>query len=125
LTHARSASLGADVSAAVSETTSLHLFAQSERIRSRQAGSQQFAQPDWTGRVEDTVDVLGAGVTHSALKGKLELGAELALSRSRSATRIDAGASSPPFPTATALDSLKLSANYRLNDKLSVLGSYA
>ena len=71
LTHARSASLGADVSAAVSETTSLHLFAQSERIRSRQAGSQQFAQPDWTGRVEDTVDVLGAGVTHSALKGKL------------------------------------------------------
>jgi len=125
LTGAHSGSVGADVSAAVSETTQLRLYGQAERIRSRQVGSQQFGLPDWTGRVEDSVDVVGAGVTHTALKGKLELGADLTVSRSRSASKVDVSALSTPFPTATtALDSLKVTANYRLTDKLSLLGSY-
>jgi MtrB/PioB family decaheme-associated outer membrane protein len=125
LTSAHSGTVGADVSAAVSETTQLRLYAQAERIRSRQVGSQQFGLPDWTGRSEDSVDVVGAGVTHSAMKGKLELSADLTLSRSRSATMVDTGASAPPFPAASAsLDSLKLSATYRLSDKLSVLAGY-
>ena len=125
LTSAHSGTVGGDMSAAVSETTQLRLYAQAERIRSRQVGSQQFTLPDWSGRSDDSVDVVGAGVTHTAMKGKLELGADLTLSRSRNVSIVDTGAAAPAFPAATAsLDSLKLYASYRLTDKLSVLGSF-
>jgi MtrB/PioB family decaheme-associated outer membrane protein len=125
LIDGRSANFGGDVSVAISDDTKLHFFAQGERIRSRQAGSQVFGQPDWSGRVKDSVDTVGLGLKHSALKGKLELGADLNFSRSRSDVTVDAGATSPPFPTAkTALDSLKLQATYRLQDNLSLMGSY-
>jgi MtrB/PioB family decaheme-associated outer membrane protein len=125
LTRARSASAGGDLAVAIGETTQVRVFAQSERIRSRQVGSQAFAGPDWTGRTEDSVDVVGVGATHSALKGKLELSGDLVWSRSRSQTRVDTGASAPEFPAAkTAMDSLKLAATYKLSDTLAVVGSY-
>ena len=125
LTDGRSVDVGADVSFAVSDDTQLHLFAQGEHLRSRQAGSQLFAQPDWTGRTKDVVELLGLGVSHVALKGKLELGADLFLSRARSAIAVDTGAADAPFPSATtAMDSLKLRATWRLKDNLSLLGSY-
>lgn len=125
LIDARSVSVGGDVSAALDDETQVNLYAQLERIRSRQAGSQLFAQPDWTGHNQDAVKLVGVGLKHSALKGKLELGADLAFSRSRSDVSVSTGGLNPPFPTATtALDSLKLRANYRLTDQLSLTGSY-
>ena len=125
LTGARSASVGADLSFAVSETTQLRAFVQAERIRSEQAGSQQASQPDWSARSKDAVDIVGLGVTHSAMKGKLDLRADLAFTRSRSDVALDNGGTSPPFPTATtALDSVKLAATYRLKEKLSLVASY-
>lgn len=125
LTRAKDASVSGDLSAALSEATQLRLFAQAERIRSDQTGSQQFALPDWTARSEDDVDVVGAGLTHSALKGKLELAADLAFTRSRSDITMMTGSPATPFPTATTTrDTLKLSAHYRWSEKLSLLGSY-
>jgi len=125
LTHGHSADLGADVSIAISDETQLHAFAQGERIRSQQAGSQTFGAPDWTGGTQDAIDVVGVGVTHSALKGKLELGADLSFSRVRSDMSVDTGAAGPKYPTASAsLDSLKLRATWRLSDKLSLIGAW-
>jgi MtrB/PioB family decaheme-associated outer membrane protein len=125
LLNGRSVNVGADVSAALTEQTQLHVFAQAERIRSRQAGSQAFAQADWWSDNRDDVDVFGTGVTHSLLKGKLVLGADLALTRSRSDITVDTGTAPPAFPTATStLDSLKLHATYRLQDKLTLRGSF-
>lgn len=125
LLDGRSVSVGADVAWAVSDETQLHVFAQGEEIRSRQAGSQLVAQPDWWGRTRDSFEVLGLGARHLALKGKLELGADLVFARSRSRMWVDTGLSDPGFPTATtARDTLKLHATYRLRDNLSLIGSY-
>ncbi|NRF71073.1 MtrB/PioB family decaheme-associated outer membrane protein [Aquincola sp. S2] len=125
LTDARSADVSADLAYAVSEATRLSLFAQADAVQSVQAGSQSAGNPDWTGRVKDRVALIGAGVTYSALKGRLELGANLAVSRARSETIVRTGASAPPFPAATTeLDSLKLFAQWRFNDQLSLHGSY-
>jgi MtrB/PioB family decaheme-associated outer membrane protein len=121
LTEARSASVAVDGSLAVSDETRLHAFAQAERIRSDQAGSQQFAGPDWRARTKDGVDVIGFGATHTALKGKLELGADLAFSRMRTDIRVDGSA----FPTAkTSIDSLKLRATWQLKERLALVASY-
>ena len=125
LIDGRSVSVGGDVSVALTDETQVNLFAQTERIRSRQAGSQLFAQPDWTGRNEDTIDLVGVGVKHTVLKGKIEVGADLALSRSRSDVSIETAGSNPPFPrAATSLASFKLRATYRLNDNMSLTGGY-
>ena len=59
------------------------------------------------------------------MAGKLELGADLAFSRSRSNVSVDTGASGPSFPTvSTSMDRFKLYASYRLKDNLSLIGSY-
>lgn len=125
LTDSRNVGFGADVSAALTEDTRLHAFAQGERIRSTQLGSQSFASADWSGRIEDEVDVVGIGVKHNALKGKLELGANYTYSRSRSDVSVDLLFATPGFPTATtSLDSLKLYAAYKLQDNLTLTGSF-
>jgi len=125
LTDGRSVSGGLDVSGALSDNTQLHAYAQGERVRSRQTGSQVFAQPDWSGRTRDSVNVVGLGVKHVMQKGKLELAGDLAFARSRSDVTVDAGVSSPPFPTATtALDTFKLRATYHLQKQTSIVGSF-
>lgn len=123
LQSARSATGGADVSWALSETTSLFVYAQDEQLRSRQAGSAAFAAPDWTGRIIDSAQVAGGGVKHSMLKGALDLTADVSWARSRSQvstlTLVDTGS----FPMASnARDSLNLRAVYKLQDKLSLVG---
>lgn len=124
LTDGRSLSVAADVAYAVSEATRLRAHGQVETLHSRQVGSQLSAGPDWTGRLRDRYTVFGVGATHRAMGDKLELGADLSVSRARSLTEVDTGAATPPFPKATtSLDRLKLSASYRLQDRLSLLGS--
>jgi MtrB/PioB family decaheme-associated outer membrane protein len=125
LTGARSANFGADLSFAMSEQTQLHLYGQTEEIRSRQAGSQAFSVADWTAHSKDRFDMLGLGVQHAAIANKLDLGADLTFSRSNSDVSVDNGTNPPAFPTATtALDSLKFYATYKLKDNLSLTGSY-
>ena len=125
LTDGKSLGFGADASFAMTERTQLHVYAQGERIRSRQAGSQVFAQPDWSARTRDTVDVVGLGITHAAIKDKLDIGADLAFSRSRSDVTVTTGAALPSFPSAsTTLDSLKLHATWRLKENLTLAGSF-
>ena len=125
LTDGRSRSLSADVAYAFSEATQLRAYGQTETMDSRQAGSQLYASPDWTGRIRDRYNVVGIGAKHMAMDDKLELGADLTVSRSRSETEVETGTAKPPFPAATtSLDRLKLSASYRLKDNLSLVGTF-
>ena len=125
LLSGRSVAVGGDVSAAVNDDTQLHLFAQNERIRSRQAGSQLFAQPDWWADTRDRVEVIGVGLKHNALKGKLELAADVVFSRARSNVVVDTTTLDPPFPSArTSMNSLRLQATYKLQENLTLLGSW-
>ncbi len=101
------------------------MFAQSEQVRSGQAGSQLYGQPDWWAHNKDEVDLVGMGIKHVALGGKLELGADLTFTRSRSDITVDAGPTSPPFPTATtSMDRFKIHATYKLKDNLSITGGW-
>jgi MtrB/PioB family decaheme-associated outer membrane protein len=125
LTEARRGSLGLDLSVALAEKTQMHVFAQGERIRSQLAGSQVYAQPDWTGRNNDRADLLGLGIKHTTLEDKLDLGADLTFSRSYSDVTADTGATNPGFPSATTqLDILKVYATYKLKTNLSLTGSW-
>jgi MtrB/PioB family decaheme-associated outer membrane protein len=125
LQEVRSTSLSADLSVAFSEQTRLTAFAQAERQRSLQSGSQSGGAADWTARHKDRFEVVGLGLKHAAIPDKLDLGADLTFSRSHSDLGVATGVGEPPFPTATtSLDSLKLYATYQLQKNLSLTGSY-
>ena len=125
LRDTRSANLGVDLSHAISETTQLTLFAQGERARSRQAGSQAFAAPDWTAEHKDRFTVLGLGFKTAAIPDKLDIGADLSFARTRGEVAVVPLGSDPAFPTnRSSLDGAKLYAIYKLSDKLSFKGSW-
>ena len=125
LTEARSGSVGVDLAWAASENTRLHAFAQGEDIRSSQNGSQAVGLPDWTGRSKDRFEVLGFGLKHAAIPDKLDIGADLSSSRSRSDIDVQTVMLEPAFPRAsTSLDRVKLYATYKIDDKLSVTGTF-
>ena len=125
LQNARSVNITADLSAALSEKTLLTFFAQSDRMRSRQAGSQTSLFPDWEAAGSDRFHALGMGVKHTLLADKLELGADLSFSRTKSDLRVDQGLDQPGFPQAnSSQDTLKLYARYKLADNLWLNGSF-
>ena len=125
LTSADTLGIGGDASVVLGEKTRLQLFVRTDTIRSSQAGSQQFGLPDWSGRDRDSADVLGITVRHTAMGDKLELGADVTYSHSRNSVGIDTGVSNPAFPSvASTREGLKLFANYRLRENLTLTGSY-
>ena len=125
LTSGREVNVNGDVSVLLTEQTSLHLFANRATIKSKQLGSQTFSTPDWSAENNDTIDVIGIGVKHAAIKDKLDIGADYTYTRSRSEITVDAGGSDRPFPDlSTRLHSLKLYATYRLKDSVSLLAGY-
>jgi len=126
LVSARSGNLAAEVAFAISESTNGRAWLQTQQIRSKQTGSESFSVPDWTGKVKDKFEVLGFGIKHVAPESKYEVGADLTFSRARSDVSVDNGTGVPAFPDAkTRIDSLKIYGAYKINDKMSVGGSYA
>lgn len=124
LKSARSVSLGADASYSVSDNTRLSAFVHGEQIRSRHAGSGAFAAPDWSARSKDRFEMIGATLQHAAIPDKLDIGAEVTVTRARSTLRVDSGVGEDPFPNAkTTLDTVRLFANYKLTDRITLLGS--
>jgi len=123
LTSARSANFALELSAAISEQIHARGFVQTQQIRSHQNGSQSFVVADWTGNVKDKFDTLGGGIKYAAIPNKLDVGADVTFSRSRSDVSVQTGVGEPPFPTAkTTLDSLTVYGNYKLKDNLSIVG---
>jgi MtrB/PioB family decaheme-associated outer membrane protein len=124
LKNARSVNIAADLSAALTEKTQLTFFALSDRLRSRQAGSQTSLLPDWEASGNDRFHVLGLGVKHQLLGDKLDIGADLSFTRSKSDLRVDQDLAQPAFPQAHgAQDALKVHARYKLADNLWLNGS--
>ncbi len=125
LQSGRDVSLNGDVSWIITPETSMHVFGGHQEIKSTQAGSEAFSTADWTGKNYDKVDFVGLGVKHAAIKDKLDIGADFTVTRSRGEISVSTGASNPGFPDLrTSLDSLRFYANYKLNDKTSLIGSY-
>jgi len=125
LTSGRELNVGGDLTWMVAEQTSLRFFANRQNIKSEQSGSQAYSTPDWSGENNDTIDFFGVGIKHTALESKLELGADFTITQTKGAISVSTGANEPPFPDlSTSRDSLKLYANYRLKNNLSLRAGY-
>ncbi|MDT8387844.1 MAG: MtrB/PioB family decaheme-associated outer membrane protein [Thiogranum sp.] len=121
LTDARDAAVSIDAGVQLTEDTSLHAFAGFERIRSRQSGSSIFAAPDWEARNDDTVNTAGIGARHTLIEDKLDIGADYILMRATGEISVD-GSDFPDLENDR--DTIKLYANYRLKETMSLHLAY-
>lgn len=122
----RSASTGAELSVAFSDDTQGHAFVQTERVRSRQIGSeiQGRALGDWRADTRDAFEVVGLGIKHVAMKGKIEFTADATWARSRSDAELDLLALVPQFPTATTRrDGLRMQLVYKIQESIALVGT--
>ena len=126
LTYGRMQAFGGDLSWALNDETQLTMFGRTDRMRSRQVGSQLAGQPDWSAVNMDNTDVLGFGVRRAAMGGKLNLGADLSFARTYSDIDMYGSANNvSPFPQATtALDIFKLSATYAWSKSITLVGNW-
>lgn len=121
LTESRETNYSADVSMIVTEVTAMHAYANREQIRSEQAGSQTYATPDWHAKNDDTIDSLGLGLTHQLIEDKLDVGLDYVLSNSTGKISVSTAVPAAGFPELeTRLDTLKLYADYRLQENLTL-----
>ena len=123
LTDASEFSIHADASMVLTEKTHMHFFVGQQKIESSQAGSQTFSTPDWVADNNDTITTAGIGLTQ-VINEKLDIGADFTLSRSVGEITVDYGISSAFPDNITNLDSLKLYANYKLKESMSLYLGY-
>jgi MtrB/PioB family decaheme-associated outer membrane protein len=125
LTESHDVSYNADAWLLLTNKTNLHAFAGRERIKSDQVGSQSFSIPDWFAKNDDTVDNLGFGVKHQLMLDKLALGADYMLLRSLGKICINTGSAGADFPDLKSnLSTLKLYADYRLQENMTLHAAY-
>jgi len=122
MTFAKRWGLGTDLSAQVSDATSVHVFYNFEEIKSQQAGAQSLANPpDWSAENVDTVVTGGIGLRQVVIEDKLDVGADLMTSHSVGDVKVSVTGSDPKFPNITAdLNTVKVHATYRLTKSMAL-----
>ena len=124
LVDANELNLNADASAILTEESSMHVFAGQERIKSSQDGSSSFSSATWFAENDDTINTIGIGYKQQLMEDKLDLGVDYVISQSTGKIHITS-AGSENFPDLDVdLQSLKLYADYRMKDNMSVHAAY-
>ncbi|MBY5922649.1 MtrB/PioB family decaheme-associated outer membrane protein [Ferrimonas balearica] len=117
--------LGYDLAASyrISKALNLHAFAGQQWIESNQAGSQSFAAPDWTYRIEDRFDYAGIGARYSGLmQDRLTVGADYQYTESSSDTQVSEG--QPYGDYFQWAHSVRAYADYILSERTNVRLDY-
>ena len=123
LTDGSEFSIHADAGMMLGENTNLHFFVGQQQIKSSQAGSQTLSTPDWYADNNDTITTAGIGLTQG-INEQLDIGADFTMSRSVGEITVTSGSPSVYPDNVTNLDSLKLYANYRLKENISLYLGY-
>lgn len=123
LTEGSEFSVHADAAMQLAEKTNLHFFVGQQKIKSSQAGSQAYSVPDWYADNNDTITTAGIGLTQ-VINEQLDVGADFTVSRSVGEMTVTSGSPSVYPDNVTDLDSLKLYANYRIKESISLYLGY-
>mgnify|MGYP000845290155 FL=1 len=125
LTAGDYSNIALDGSIQLPANSSLYILYSHENINSEQAGSQGFADPNWTASVEDVFDTAVVGITVPAIKDRLDLKLDYTYTDSSSQTDMVYLNSSSAYPEQTAqMDMIKLYADYKYSDNLSLRAGY-
>ncbi len=126
LTDGEETSVTLDASYVPREDLSLYAFYTRDNIDTKQVGSQTFSTPDWFADGTDRINTAGLGVKYTVIEDKLDLGADYTYSQANGAIDVHSSIIDlTPLPDLkTRLHQLKLYADYRLKEKLSLRLDY-
>jgi MtrB/PioB family decaheme-associated outer membrane protein len=125
LTESQETSYNVDASVILTAVTTIHGFAARNIIKSEQAGSQASSTPDWFASNDDNINTFGIGVKHQLIEDKLDVGADYVATRSTGKVSVNTVTPAAGFPDLKSdLDSLKLYADYRLQDNMTLHAAY-
>ena len=112
--------IAADLSWAVSDTSSVYLMAAKDDIDSEQAGSESFQAPDWRATHADEFVTFGGGYRVEGLRERFDL--EIDYTHGAGESRINVTAASAGFSRLpdleSTLDSLRVRLRYRATERL-------
>lgn len=121
LTDSENLHVSADVSYAVSETSSVYLFGGIEDIDATQLGSATFSIPTWRAVHEDDFTHFGGGLQLRQLGENMDLTLDyLYTEGDTSITMIDSGVSDAFPDLASELQSLRLKLDYQRSERLGL-----
>jgi len=125
MTDAHEVRVTADVNWAISENASTYLMFGTEGIESRQLGSQQFATADWEATHQDDFDHFGVGIVWRQVSDRLDLTFDYTHGKGNTEIVVSSVSKgfSPLPDLGSTLDSLRLEALFRLNDRMEITSS--
>ncbi len=110
---------GVDLSWSVSEKTQLYANLGLQKVDAEQAGSSSFSTPDWRARHEDEFLTAGLGFKVKQIADRIDLTFDYTHGAGDSAIDVATSGGQDPLPGLdSTLDSLRLSAVYRLSESL-------
>ncbi|MDL0431290.1 MtrB/PioB family decaheme-associated outer membrane protein [Marinobacter sp. TBZ242] len=120
LTNAVDRMVTLDASWSPGQNLNAYVYFSRQNIVSDIAGSESFGRPDWFAMHDDTINTLGGGVQARELIPHLELGIDLAYTRSRGNISVDSRASDQRFPQLEAdRISTRIYGEYSVSDRWS------
>ena len=120
LTEARDRMITIDASWSPDQNLNAYVYFTRQNIESDIAGSESFDRPDWFAKHNDTINTLGGGVQAREVIPHLELGVDLAYTRSRGSISIDSRTSDKKFPQLQAdRVSARIYGEYSVSDRWS------
>jgi len=116
---------GIDVSYLFPRNVSVYAATYREDIKSRQANSQSFANPDWEGRSDDTFYTSTTGIRYPNILGRLDASLEYSYARSEGETKNDTSGLTSEFPKLRSkFHQVKLGLEYPYNKSMSLSFNY-
>ena len=125
LTESKDVSYDINLSYLLSDDMMVNAFYNRQNIDSEQAGSTNFAAPNWFGLVEDQVDVIGAGFSYNnLLEKKLRLGVDYTYSDSSSNTQVQQGITGDYGDYYAKVHNVNFYGQYQATEKMAVRLDY-
>lgn len=122
LTEAKGTSYTFDISYFINENLTTTAYYTRELLKSDQAGSQSFSDPDWFTDDENGTHTVGVGINWNAIPDKLDIGADLVYSDFTGKISYDNAANYPDL--VSTLKSVQLHGTYRVKDNISLKLAY-
>ena len=122
LTKSKGTSYTFDLSYLINENLTTTAYYTQEQLRSDQAGSQSFSNPDWFSDDENRTHTVGVGINWIVIPDKLDIGADLVYSGYTGKIHYDNAENYPDLKST--LKSVKLQGTYRVKDNISLNLAY-
>ncbi|MGX9461700.1 MtrB/PioB family decaheme-associated outer membrane protein [Shewanella sp. A14] len=125
LTESKDTNYDININYMISQDININSFYNHQVIKSVQSGSTNFSTANWQANIEDTVDVVGAGLSYNNLMdSRLRLGLDYTYSDSDSTTQVRQGITGDYGDYYAKVHNINVYAQYQATEKMALRIDY-